>query len=274
MDDAPFNDRHVPRVEIDWDRSCWWFYPLSRAIQPAMRFSSLLFSLAIVLVLMGGMRLGEVLFSPQISIPLNETVAMPMVSLRLSIWLNRLLGILNSIFQSPMGLREIAFLSFEFVWISVFLALGGGVLARRGMVEMGQRTVAPWLESIQLVCKRWQSFIWVSGMHVVAISLMLIAPWLMGWLANLGSVGATIAGVFLLLLFPVAIGVGRLCLSMLVCFPLAVCAISAETKADAFEGFSRSNAYFFQRPAMAVIYTLALILLGTIGEQIVAWVIG
>ena len=40
---------------------------------------------------------------------------------------------------------------------------------------------------------------------------------------------------------------------------------------DAFEGFSRSNAYVFQRPAVLVICLLALLLLGLVGEQIIAW---
>ncbi len=81
----------------------------------------------------------------------------------------------------------------------------------------------------------------------------------------------SLAGILLLLCYPIVMGIGRLSISLVVFFPLSVCAIAAEKKADAFEGFSRSNAYFFQRPAVAVMCIVFFLTVGVIGEQLVAW---
>ncbi len=89
-----------------------------------------------------------------------------------------------------------------------------------------------------------------------------------------GQPGAYVGGVLLLLFFPIAFGVGRFVLSLIVCFPLSVCAIAAEKKADAFEGFSRSNAYFFQRPVVAFVFAAALFACGYVGEQLIYWTVG
>jgi hypothetical protein len=110
-------------------------------------------------------------------------------------------------------------------------------------------------------------------MHLVGIFAMLIPFLLLGLLSRLGEVSANITGALVLLCFPIVFGIGRFAVSTFVCFPLSVCAISAEKRADAFEGFSRSNAYFFQRPVVAFACVLCLFLAGLVGEQIVYWTI-
>ncbi|MEZ6079991.1 MAG: hypothetical protein R3C56_31245 [Pirellulaceae bacterium] len=64
MEEVPFEDRDVPRVEIDWERSAWWWYPVTRAIAPAVRMNALAVSLIALLLSMAGLQLGERLFSP------------------------------------------------------------------------------------------------------------------------------------------------------------------------------------------------------------------
>ena len=44
MEEIPFEDRYVPKTEIDWDRSLWWWYPLTRAVHPAMRVTAIVTS--------------------------------------------------------------------------------------------------------------------------------------------------------------------------------------------------------------------------------------
>ncbi len=75
----------------------------------------------------------------------------------------------------------------------------------------------------------------------------------------------------LILIFPLVFAIGRLVISMFVCFPLAVTAISCERNGDAFEGFSRSNNYFFQRPVLVVLCVLALAAIGWVGYAIIFW---
>jgi hypothetical protein len=272
MEEVPFDDRNVPKAEIDWDRSCWWWYLLTRAIHPAIRSTSLALSLLVILLLWGGWSLGQSVFSPELPGAVNQPIGGPdWGSFRFAGWTYEALSITESLWSRPWTVRQVAFLSFEFLWVSLVLSLGGGILARRSMIELGQRTVAPWLESIRLVLKRWQSFVWSSGMHIISIGFLLVPALVGGLLCRLGSVGAIIGGILLLLFYPIVISLGRLSISLVVCFPLSVCAIAAEKKADAFEGFSRSNAYFFQRPVVAVLCVGFLLCIGVVGEQLVAW---
>ncbi len=271
MEEVPFDDRRVPKAEIDWERSFWWWYPLTRALHPAIRMSSLGVSLLAIVVVVLGWRLGIWLFQPDVApifSPLGVQVGL--FDSHVTVWQGTLLHVLAAILQ-PTGIKGFAFWTFEIFWASLTVSLFGGVLARRAMIELGQRTVAPWFHSIQLVAKRWQSYLWSAGMNLVGIGALLLFPVVLGLISRLGSPGAIVGGVLLILFFPIAFGVGRFVLSLTVCFPLSVCAIGAEKKADAFEGFSRSNAYFFQRPVVAFLFAAGLFAAGYIGEQLVSW---
>ncbi len=265
MEDKPFEDRVVPKMEIDWGRSLWWWYPITRAIHPAMRLTALGLSAVGVSLMHLGIAIAGWLFKPRIITDLNDRF-------------DRVFGLIrlapieegqSQMFEA-IGLRELAYLTFCALWLTVVFGLLGGVLARRAAVELGQRTIAPWGETFRLVGSRALSYIWVTGMHIVAIVGLLLVPYLLGVLARLGPV-AHVAGLLFLLCFPLVFAVGRLVLSMFVCFPLAVTAISCERNADAFEGFSRSNNYIFQRPVLVVLCVLALGLIGYVGYAIVFW---
>ncbi len=271
MEEVPFDDRHVPRVEIDWERSVWWWHPLTRSIQPAVRMNALAIALIAMWLCWTGVRIGEWLFAPAWSPVFDLNQPTPYFAARFISWGGDLVRSLLSF--ERFGLREISFLTFELLWLTLVLGLLGGVLARRSLVELGQRTVAAWGESFQIVFSRWHSYLWSMGMHFVGIAAMLIPILLLGLISRLGAVGASVAGVLLLLCFPLVFGIGRFALSSLVCFPLSVCAIAAEKKADAFEGFSRSNAYFFQRPVVLALCMLLLLGIGLVGEQIVFWTV-
>lgn len=145
----------------------------------------------------------------------------------------------------------------------------GGVLARRSLVELGQRTVSAWGEALNIVFSRWQSYLWSMGMHFVAVAGLLVPFYILGLLSRLGSLGAILSGVLLLLSYPLVFAIGRFVRTAIVCFPLSVFAIAAEKKADAFERFSRSNAYFFQRPLLTALLAACLLLVGMVGELLV-----
>lgn len=270
MEEVPFEDRHVPKVEIDWDRSVWWWYPLSRAIHPAMRMLALALSLVALLLIQLGFQVGEWLFAPAWSHDLRlEDQSIRLASLSLMNWFRDIAVDLAAV--QSLRLREVGFVTFEMIWITLVVSICGGIIARRGAVELGQRTVAAWGESCWIVLSRWQSYLWSTGMHLVAITAMLIPTLLIGLIGRLGPIGAMISGILLLACFPLVFGIGRFALSAVICFPLSVCGISLEKQADAFEGFSRSNAYLFQRPIAAAICVGLLILAGIVGEQIVYW---
>lgn len=270
MEEVPFDERHVPRVEIDWSRSAWWWLPLTRCLQPAVRMNALVVGMLAILLSTLGTRLGERIFAPAWQ-PTFEwyTSTGGLYSLRPIGWASSALQSLLSF--ERLGLRELGFLTFVLLWLTLVFGLLGGVLARRSLVELSQRTVAAWGESLRIVFSRWQSFLWLMGMHFVGIAAMLAPIYVLGLFSRLGNIAATLAGVLLLVSFPLVFAIGRFVLSAIVCFPLSVCAIAAEKKADAFEGFSRSNAYFFQRPVVVALCIVCLLAIGSVGEQLVFW---
>lgn len=267
MEEKSFEDQYTPRVEIDWDRSFWWWYPITRAIHPAMRLTALATSAVALLVLQFGMAVGQWTFAPRFASgfddwSLRSLTRVPLAPIETG----------QSQLFVALGFREIAYLTFCLIWLTALFGFFGGMLSRRAAVELGQRTIAPWWETLKIVGSRMVSYLWVTGMQLVAIAALLFVPWLLGMIARLGPM-AYLAGLILLLLFPIAILVGRLVVSMFICYPLAVTAISCEKNADAFEGFSRSNNYFFQRPVVTTLCAVALIGIGFVGYEIVYWIL-
>jgi hypothetical protein len=269
MEEVPFQDRTVPKVEVDWDRSLWWWYPVSRAIHPAIRMTSLLWSLIAVLLLRAGVEQAEKWFATDLkSATFLDWISGP------TLWSSKFTTVSQNFRIPQLTIENVAFMTFAVVWIALISSAFGGVLARRAAVELGQRTIAPWYRSIRLVSSRIVSYLWAAGMHFIAIGGLLLPFLILGWLSRFGSVAALITGVLLLLLsLPLMFAIGRLFLSLTVCYPLSVCAISIEKRADAFEGFSRSNAYFFQRPVLAFLTVILLVVCGEIGALLVSWVV-
>lgn len=266
MEEVPFEDRTVPRVEIDWGRSFWWWYPISRAVQPAIRMSSLLTSVLAVLLLRFGILHAVDWFKPSMA---TRDLITQLSEFRFSSLSTQTVPSVPS-----LGVDDIAFVTFAILWVALIASLFGGVLARRAAVELGQRTIAPWIRSIQLVGSRAASYLWAAGMHIVG-AVALVAPIaLLGWFAKLGSIPAVISGILLIAVcLPLIFAIGRILMSLIFCYPLSVCAISVEKKADAFEGFSRSNAYLFQRPVLTVVCVALLFVFGQIGAFLVNWTV-
>jgi hypothetical protein len=258
MEEIPFEDRVVPKTEMDWGRSFWWWYPIS-----------LLLSVIAILLLRLGWDWGKRLFSADL-----DMIGLATLSLDVQFASRNVSDLLSQPgFQiiPALTLNNIAFMTFLIMWVGLIAGLFGGILSRRAAVELGQRTIAPWLESTKLVVSRLLSYLWAAGMHIAAVAGLLIPVLMLGWFSRLGSWAATVAGVVLLVIcIPLIFSIGRLFLSLLFGFPLSVCAISIEKKADAFEGFSRSNAYLFQRPVVAALCILMLALFGEIGAFLVS----
>lgn len=270
MEEVPFEDRVVPRAEMDWGRSAWWWIPLTRSVHPAIKLSSLVAGLLAVCLAQAGVRMAAWLFQPSWAgverVFESETpvyLGSPLIG-----WCAGLIQAVRSIEFDWNGL---AFFTFSALWLTAVFSLVGGVFARRAMVELGQQTIAPWGESLRIVLGRWVSLLWATGMHLVGLACFLLPVFVLGLLSRWGDIGGHVAGVLLLLSFPLVFAVGRLCMSMVFCYPLSVCAIAAERKADAFEGFSRSNAYLYQRPVVALLCVGLLLLIGLAGEQLVYW---
>ncbi len=124
---------------------------------------------------------------------------------------------------------------------------------------------APWAESVRLVLKRWQSIAWSLAMPSGLILMIALAPLILGWLSNIPWVGPWLAGLLMVPVVFLAIGIGWCAAITLFGFPLSVCSIVIEKGADAYDGISRSAAYTFQRPLTLALCIVAAQFLSSIG---------
>ncbi|MCA9194991.1 MAG: hypothetical protein KDB03_24635 [Planctomycetales bacterium] len=268
MEEVPFEDRRVPLTEIDWGRSAWWLPPLTRAVQSAFTMTNVVFAMVGVWLIESGFVIAQNLFHPAILIP-TQPEGQEFRRESLAIVLSTLPNRFQQLSPETWGLNELAYVSFCLVWIVAGLGFFGGILARRSLVFLGQQTVAPWGESISLVARRLWSILWLPGFYLIALFAVLLPVFVLGFIARLGSFGLSVAGVLLLILFvPLLFSVARILINSILCFPLAVCCIGAETKADTFEGVSRSEAYFFPRFNFTLVIVLALSISGWVGAQV------
>ncbi|GIW98018.1 MAG: hypothetical protein KatS3mg111_1351 [Pirellulaceae bacterium] len=274
---ASCEDQPIPRVQIDWDRSVWWCYPLLMSVRPAVRFVHLLIAIVAIELTRLGVHVAEQLFAPNWSGPLwNDMVArgatwhggtaMP----PFWTWMCDVASAVVALL--PLSLRDLAFLTFCALWLALVWGMLGGLIVRRALFDVGQRTSAMWGEALRILVRRVPALLWLVGIYFVGIGLLLIPAWLGGLMARMGTAGAMVGGVGALVFAPLAIFLGRLLLGIWVATPLGVCAIAAEKKGDAFEGFSRGYAYFFQRPVLFVLLLAVLIIVGLVGEQLVYFV--
>ncbi len=247
----------VPRVSIDWNRTTPWWRLLSQTLSISWRASHLIVAAAAMTVTYYGWLLGAMIFGPHLraSLPFSEVYQGELDEGLLSIW-----SYVDPIFQEvslPLDLRSSAYLAFGLLWTIGIWAFAGGLLARRSLMEMGVRASVGWIPSCQLVCKRWLSMVWAITMPLVAIACLALFPLLLGVLGRMGSIGLTISLVLMVPTIFLVFAIGWPGVISLLGFPLSICAIVGEKKADAFDGLSRSAAYMFQRP-MTVLAIMAI----------------
>ncbi len=248
----------VPRVSIDWNRTTPWWPLLSQTLAISWRASHLLVAGVAISITYYGWLLASILFGPTLTAPIPFSTV-PQGELQdgiFTLW-SYVEPIYNEV-ASPVSLRSCAYIAFGLLWTIGVWAFAGGVLARRSLMEMGVRTSVGWVPSCQLVCKRWLSIVWAITMPLVAVACLACLPICLGLIGRLGSFGTTISLGLMIPSMLLVFAIGWPSVISMLGFPLSVCAIVGEKKADAFDGLSRSAAYMFQRPmTLLVIFAIA-----------------
>jgi hypothetical protein len=275
MKDSPLDSVATPKVAIDWYRATPWWPLASQSIVISWRATHILLCAAALLLTQVWLAVCHATFGPEKAIFhdwLNPSAFPQSFPLGLGpqetesplwIWQKFLFPVFQAL--SNPTLREIAFCLSSMIGIIAIWSFVGGCLARRSVVEMGTKMTAPWAASIRLVLGRWQSIAWSVTMPSGLIVLIAVGPLLLGWLSNIPAVGPWIAGLLMVPVIFLCIGIGWCAAITLLGFPLSVCAIVTEKGADAYDGISRSAAYTFQRPLTLVLCVLAAEFLSKVG---------
>ncbi|MBU6238038.1 MAG: hypothetical protein KGQ51_09415 [Planctomycetes bacterium] len=295
MTDKVPQDAAVPRMTVDWYRSTPWWRLVSHAIAISWRASHLLLCAAGLLATWFLTSIAFWLFQPeQVDAPerwveparnipalapfdreLSEVVqAMTGAEDNKSSasWYGRspdsFLQVWRRYLQYPyqalesLTLRRAAYLLFCSLSVIGVWSFVGGCIARRSIQEFGTRITAPWSDTVRLVTSRWVSLAWSSAMPVALILMCCLIPLLLGWFSNIPYVGPWIAGLLMIPLVFLSLGLGWCAAVTLFGFPLSVAAIVSEKNADAFDGVSRAAAYSFQKPATLILAVIGAEWLG------------
>ncbi len=283
MKDSPVDSVAVPKVTIDWFRTTPWWRFASQCIVISWRSTHLLICAVALLLTQLWLNAAHWIFSPERDVVQNwitpnepfQTL-LPKLEAQgtdslLSVWEQFLFPVYQ--WLADPTLSGAAFCLASVIGIVGIWSFVGGCLTRRTVVELGTRMTAPWSESIRLVLKRWQSIAWSVTMPSGLILLIALVPLLLGWLSNIPAVGPWIAGLLMIPVVLLSIGIGWCAAITVFGFPLSVCAIVTEKGADAYDGISRSAAYTFQRPLTLALCLIAGQFLSSLGGTMLSLVL-
>lgn len=279
MIEAPKDAVATPKVAIDWYRSTPWWRLASQSLCVAWRASHLALCSVALLATHLVFTVTAWLIAPE-NVPnsgnfigivsSNETSffgASGVGATPMSVW-QAYCSPLFQWLESP-DLRRSAYCLLNTIALVAIWSFVGGCIARRSIVELGTRATAPWGETIRFVLKRWQSIAWAVTMPLGLIAVLCLLPLIVGWISNIPWVGPWIAGLLMIPIVILSVGIGWCASVTLFGFPLSVCAVVAEKQADAFDGVSRSAAYTFQRPLTFVLCVIGAQTLGMIGGALI-----
>jgi hypothetical protein len=272
----------IPRVQMDWYRSVPPWRLMSRAITIAWRSSHLVLALLGIGATLFGSWFASILFETPGGVSIQPSWTQKSGSLIEAIRQGGLTeGALASakLLRAPwewfvattlspagaMGWNGLAQRVFAVGWTMIVWSLIGGLILRRSLVELGTQSTIGWGDCFRTVGNRAASLFWsilLPWSMVLAIALPIMA---ICGLAHLGSVGNWIATVLLGLTLILLLQAGWAMLHGILGFPLAMAGVLAERKGDAFEGYSRSSAYLFQKPFTLAVALLMGIVAGVVG---------
>lgn len=276
MKDSPVDSVATPKVAIDWYRTAPWWRFASQCIVISWRSTHLMLCAAALLLTQLWTSSSAWIFGP------NDSAMQSWISPSApsqSAWIQALTGQSTELplsvwqrFSFPVyqwlsnpTLSGTAFCISSMIGIIAIWSFVGGCLTRRSVVELGTNMTAPWDETIQLVLKRCQSIAWSVTMPSGLILMLGLVPLVLGWLSNIPWIGVWLAGLLMVPVVLLSIGIGWCAAITLFGFPLSVCSIVTEKGADAYDGISRSAAYTFQRPMTLAICLIASGFLSAIG---------
>jgi len=283
MKDSPVDSVAIPKVTIDWYRSTPWWRFASQSVVISWRSTHLLSCAVALLLTQFWLNTAYLMFSP------DKAVRQDWISPRepaqsllskldvqgtvspLRVWEQFLFPVYQ--WLSDPTLRGAAFCLASVIGIVAIWSFVGGCLARRSVVELGTKMTAPWVESVQFVLKRWQSIAWSVTMPSGLILMIALVPLFLGWLSNIPAVGQWLAGLLMIPVVLLSIGIGWCAAITVFGFPLSVCAIVSEKGADAYDGISRSAAYTFQRPLTLALCVIAAQFLSNLGGTLLSLVL-
>jgi hypothetical protein len=170
-----------------------------------------------------------------------------------------------------LSTTQVAYLLFGGLWNLAVWAFFGAAITRLAAVQLGREERLGIGSAIKHVTKNYVWYFLAPLFPLLGVVLTSLPVIALGWLMRL-DVGVMIVGI----LWPFALVAGLIMvifsIGVLFGWPLMFPTISSEEGSDAFEAFSRSFSYTFQRPLHYLFYAMVTILFGGVCWLVVSFV--
>jgi hypothetical protein len=168
-----------------------------------------------------------------------------------------------------LSLSQGAYYLFGGVWNVVVWSFLAGAITRIAAVQLGREERFGLREALSHAGKNFGWYLVAPFFPMLGIVLTVLPMALLGLLMRT-AVGAALGGLLWILVLIGGLIIAILLLGLLFGWPLMWPTISSEESCDAFEAFSRSYSYTFQRPLHYLFYTVVVVLFGGVSWLLVS----
>jgi hypothetical protein len=175
------------------------------------------------------------------------------------------------LFDRSNTIRETAYHVFRGLWSIAVWAFFAGAITRIATVQLGREERVD-LRTAIVYATRQYGWSFVAPLFPLFGVFLASLPLIVLGFVMRADVGMIVAGVVWPLALLGGLIMSILLLGLLVGWPLMWPTISSEEHGDAFEAFSRSFSYVFQRPLQYIFYMSLAALIGALGWVLVSHV--
>lgn len=170
--------------------------------------------------------------------------------------------------NARISAAEAGYYATGLLWNLIVWGLIGGAITRIACVRLGREEQIGLGEAIGFAAKRLGWYIAGPLFPLVGVAVMAVPILLLGLLMHF-EWGVLVAGLFWIFATVGGLIIAVLLIGLLFGWPLMWPTISAEQQGDAFEAFSRSYSYVFQRPLHYLFYALVASVFGALSWLLV-----
>jgi len=181
---------------------------------------------------------------------------------------NRFVRPYVALLDVPLGAGQAAYYIFGLLWMLVVWGFFGGAITRMAAVKLGREERIGIGEAGRFAVRKFGSYFFSPLFPLVGVVLLVVPILLLGLLMRTDW-GVLVVGIVWLVALLGGLLMAILLAGLLFGWPLMWGAISSERDGDAFEAFSRSYSYVFQRPLHYLFYAFLATSFGALGWLLV-----
>ncbi len=183
---------------------------------------------------------------------------------------------LSQLADARLPVTHAAYFAFGWLWMLVVWGLFGGAISRIAAVKLGREERIGLGEAMGHARRKWGAHVASPLFPLLGVALIMLPILAVGFLMR-WDWGILVAGCLWILVLLGGLLISILLLGLLFGWPLMWSTIASEENGDAFEAFSRSYSYTFQRPLHYLFYAMVATFFGGLSWLLVynfsEWVI-